>query len=198
MRAPTSHIINATPTLPDDLNILLGVAYILINYLLDDSGIDSPSTYPVPITQLKIRKDALKRPATNVRLICLHGCRVSDLVVAWFWVHYHILLRAVLFCVRLGKTRECSPHLDHLLRIYAEPRLLRVIYFRRSIAGYALEDPTWFLDSRVANSVGRSMVNDQYPMFEVNNQDHDKSPSMNFPPVTARVRSIWRDQDTAR
>jgi hypothetical protein len=72
MRAPTSHMINATPTLPDDLNILLGVAYILINYMLDDSGIDSPGTNPDPITQLKIRKDALKRPATNIRLICLY------------------------------------------------------------------------------------------------------------------------------
>ena len=67
MRAPTSHMINATPTLPDDLNILLGVAYILMVYILDDSGIDSPSTNPVPMTRLKMRKDALKRPATNIR-----------------------------------------------------------------------------------------------------------------------------------
>lgn len=62
-------MISATPTLPDDLNILLGVAYILINYILDDSGIDSLSTNPVPMTRLKIRKDALKRPAINIRLI---------------------------------------------------------------------------------------------------------------------------------
>ena len=61
-------MINDTPTLPDDLNILLGVAYILTSYILDDSGTDSPSTNPVPMTQLKIRKDALKRPATNIRL----------------------------------------------------------------------------------------------------------------------------------
>ena len=66
MRAPTSHMISATPMLPDDLNILLGVAYILINYILDDSGIDSLSTNPVPMTRLKIRKDALKRPAINI------------------------------------------------------------------------------------------------------------------------------------
>jgi hypothetical protein len=72
MRAPTSHMINATPTLPDDLNILLGVAYILINYILDDSCVNSPDTNPDPITLLKIRKDALKRPATNIRLICLY------------------------------------------------------------------------------------------------------------------------------
>jgi hypothetical protein len=72
MRAPTSHMINATPTLPDDLNILLGVAYILINYILDDSGVDSPGTNPVPMTRLKIRKDALKRPATNIKLLCLY------------------------------------------------------------------------------------------------------------------------------
>ena len=65
-------MINDTPTLPDDLNILLGVAYILTSYILDDSGTDSPSTNPVPMTQLKIRKDALKRPATNIRLICLY------------------------------------------------------------------------------------------------------------------------------
>ena len=54
---------NATPTLPEDLNILLGVAYILMVDILDDSDIDWPSTDPVPMTRLKIRKDALKRPA---------------------------------------------------------------------------------------------------------------------------------------
>lgn len=63
MRAPTSHMINATPTLPEDLNILLGVAYILMVDILDDSDMDSPSTNPVPMTRLKIRNDALKRPA---------------------------------------------------------------------------------------------------------------------------------------
>jgi hypothetical protein len=73
MRAPTSHMINATPTLPDDLNILLGVAYILMVYISDDYGIDSPSTNPVPMTRLKIRKDALRRPATKIRLLCQYG-----------------------------------------------------------------------------------------------------------------------------
>lgn len=56
-------MINATPTLPEDLNILLGVAYILMVDILDDSDMDSPSTNPVPMTRLKIRNDALKRPA---------------------------------------------------------------------------------------------------------------------------------------
>ena len=64
-------MIRATPTLPDDLNILLGVAYILINYILIDFNINSLSTNPVPMTRLKIRKDALKRPAINIRLVCL-------------------------------------------------------------------------------------------------------------------------------
>ena len=31
-------MINATPTLPDDLSILLGVAYILMVYISDGSG----------------------------------------------------------------------------------------------------------------------------------------------------------------
>ena len=54
---------NATPTLPDNLNMLLGVAYILMDCILEDSAMNSPTvTDPVPITRLKIRKDALKRP----------------------------------------------------------------------------------------------------------------------------------------
>jgi len=35
-------MINATPTLPDDLSILLGVAYILMVYISDGSGKDLP------------------------------------------------------------------------------------------------------------------------------------------------------------
>ena len=45
-------------------------------------------------------------------------------------------------------------HLHHLLRFYVEPLLLGVIsfLFRRSIGGFALEDPTrptWFLVGQV-------------------------------------------------
>ena len=45
---------------------------------------------------------------------------------------------------------KSTVHPDQV-RFYAEPRLLGVIsfYFHRSIGEFALEDPAWFLDSRV-------------------------------------------------
>ena len=104
MKAPTSHIISATPTLPDDLNILLGVAYILVDSMLEDSVTNSPTiTNPVPMTRLKIRKDALKRPGhMDVGPADLCDQEAAYLVVFWLWVRYRILHRAVLFCVRIG------------------------------------------------------------------------------------------------
>ena len=65
MNAPTSHVIKATPTLPDERRMLLGVAYNLrrrkfvrTHCLFHKLHI----THPVPIIQLKKRKVVLKTP----------------------------------------------------------------------------------------------------------------------------------------
>jgi hypothetical protein len=62
MRASTSHMINDSPTLPDDWRMLLGIAYILFQTVHFQFHIFT-TTHPLPITELKIRKIALKRPA---------------------------------------------------------------------------------------------------------------------------------------
>jgi len=50
MKAPTSHMIKATPTLPDEWRMLLGVAYILIHGQICSYswliGIDSAKNAP--------------------------------------------------------------------------------------------------------------------------------------------------------
>ena len=65
MRAPTSHMIKDTPTLPDDRRMLLGVAYILFqrrSVRVHRRFHRFTTTHPAPITELKIRKIALTRP----------------------------------------------------------------------------------------------------------------------------------------
>ena len=65
IRAPTSHMIKDTPTLPDDRRMLLGVAYILFqrrSARVHCQFHRFTTTHPDPITELKIRKIALKKP----------------------------------------------------------------------------------------------------------------------------------------
>ena len=65
MKAPTSHMIKDTPTLPDNRRMLLGVAYILLRQQSVRTRCRLhrfTTTHPVPITRLKIRNAALKRP----------------------------------------------------------------------------------------------------------------------------------------
>ena len=72
MKAPTSHMINATPTLPDECRMLLGVAYILFHRQTARNRSQFhrfATTHPVPITRFTIRKAALKRPTENVAFI---------------------------------------------------------------------------------------------------------------------------------
>ena len=58
MRAPTSHMINATPTLPDDRRMLLGVAYILVRFVFISNLIDLLYNAPCSYHPIKNKKSS--------------------------------------------------------------------------------------------------------------------------------------------
>ena len=114
MRAPTSHMIKDTPTLPDDRRMLLGVAYILLqrrSVHVHCRFHRFTTTHPVPITALKIRKVALKRPTEWLIFSSNTTGSSGDLTQLSFAVRNVIICLPIIPCIEYS-LRTCSEVLE--------------------------------------------------------------------------------------